>query len=111
MVFASVKANWSVSLARLRHTPAVTIDGQKIELLANIEQPDDALRGEGGAVGVGLFRSEFFMGKLATCRARGSPVPSLPPGAGWHAGPARHHPHHRRGRGQAAGTRATRTAT
>jgi phosphotransferase system enzyme I (PtsI) len=26
-------------LARLRHTPAVTIDGQKIELLANIEQP------------------------------------------------------------------------
>ena len=52
-------------LARLRHTPAVTIDGQKIELLANIEQPDDASAAvKAGAVGVGLFRSEFlFMGK------------------------------------------------
>jgi phosphotransferase system enzyme I (PtsI) len=29
-------------LARLRHTPAVTLDGLKIELLANIEMPDDA---------------------------------------------------------------------
>lgn len=52
-------------LGRLRHTPAVTLDGQKIELLANIEMPDDteaALRA--GAVGVGLFRSEFlFMGR------------------------------------------------
>jgi phosphotransferase system enzyme I (PtsI) len=52
-------------LARLRHTPAVTIDGQKIELLANIEQPDDAPAAvKAGAVGVGLFRREFlFMGK------------------------------------------------
>ena len=52
-------------LIRLRHTPAVTIDGHKIELLANIEQPGDteaAVRA--GAVGVGLFRTEFlFMGK------------------------------------------------
>jgi phosphotransferase system enzyme I (PtsI) len=52
-------------LSRLRHTPAVTLDAQKIELLANIEMPDDteaALRA--GAVGVGLFRSEFlFMGR------------------------------------------------
>ena len=52
-------------LNRLRHTPAITLDGQKIELLANIEMPEDA---EGavnaGAVGVGLFRSEFlFMGR------------------------------------------------
>ncbi|MDO9195520.1 phosphoenolpyruvate-utilizing N-terminal domain-containing protein, partial [Rhodoferax sp.] len=30
-------------LARLLHTPAVTLDGQKIELLANIEMPEDAL--------------------------------------------------------------------
>ena len=29
-------------LARLRHTPAITLDGQKVELLANIEQPSDA---------------------------------------------------------------------
>jgi len=52
-------------LTRLRHTPAVTIDGLIIELLANIEMPEDtdaALLA--GAVGVGLFRSEFlFMGR------------------------------------------------
>jgi len=52
-------------LARLLHTPAVTLDGQKIELLANIEMPDDAASAiRAGAVGVGLFRSEFlFMGR------------------------------------------------
>ena len=52
-------------LTRLRHTPAMTIDGQKIELLANIEMPEDAAGAvKGGAVGVGLFRSEFlFMGR------------------------------------------------
>ncbi|MDI1246936.1 MAG: phosphoenolpyruvate--protein phosphotransferase [Rhodoferax sp.] len=52
-------------LARLLHTPAVTLDGQKIELLANIEMPDDATSAlKAGAVGVGLFRSEFlFMGR------------------------------------------------
>ncbi|KQT12968.1 phosphoenolpyruvate--protein phosphotransferase [Ramlibacter sp. Leaf400] len=48
-------------LARLRHTPAVTIDGLKVELLANIEMPEDAPAAlEAGAVGVGLFRSEFL---------------------------------------------------
>ena len=52
-------------LTRLRHTPAVTLDDQKIELLANIESPDDAAAAiNAGAVGVGLFRSEFlFMGR------------------------------------------------
>jgi phosphotransferase system enzyme I (PtsI) len=52
-------------LSRLRHTPAVTLDGQKIELLANIEMPEDAQAAmNAGAVGVGLFRSEFlFMGR------------------------------------------------
>jgi phosphotransferase system enzyme I (PtsI) len=52
-------------LARLLHTPAVTLDGQKVELLANIEMPDDAASAlKAGAVGVGLFRSEFlFMGR------------------------------------------------
>ncbi|MGV3679102.1 MAG: phosphoenolpyruvate--protein phosphotransferase [Acidovorax sp.] len=52
-------------LSRLRHTPAVTIDGHRIELLANIEQPGDAVGAvRAGAVGVGLFRSEFlFMGR------------------------------------------------
>jgi phosphotransferase system enzyme I (PtsI) len=48
-------------LNRLRDTPAVTLDGQAVELLANIELPGDALAAlEAGAVGVGLFRSEFL---------------------------------------------------
>jgi phosphoenolpyruvate-protein phosphotransferase (PTS system enzyme I) len=52
-------------LSRLMHTPAITLDGQKIELLANIEMPEDAAPAlASGAVGVGLFRSEFlFMGR------------------------------------------------
>jgi len=52
-------------LGKLRKTPAVTRDGTHIHLLANIELPEDcggAL--DAGAVGVGLFRSEFlFMGR------------------------------------------------
>jgi phosphotransferase system enzyme I (PtsI) len=52
-------------LSRLRYMPSITLDGQKVELLANIEQPGDgpaAVRA--GAVGVGLFRTEFlFMGR------------------------------------------------
>ncbi|MBC7940323.1 MAG: phosphoenolpyruvate--protein phosphotransferase [Chitinophagaceae bacterium] len=48
-------------LNRLRHTPAVTLDGQPVELLANIELPGDAAGAvAAGAVGVGLFRSEFL---------------------------------------------------
>ncbi len=48
-------------LDRLRHTPAITLDGESVEMLANIESPDDAAYAlEAGAVGVGLFRSEFL---------------------------------------------------
>ena len=52
-------------LSRLLNTPAVTLDGEKIELLANIEMPEDAeVALKAGALGVGLFRSEFlFMGR------------------------------------------------
>ncbi|MDB5967077.1 MAG: ptsP, partial [Polaromonas sp.] len=52
-------------LNRLKHTPALTIDGQRVELLANIEMPADTVGAvNAGAVGVGLFRSEFlFMGR------------------------------------------------
>ncbi len=52
-------------LNRLINTPALTIDGQRVELLANIELPGDTLGAvKVGAVGVGLFRSEFlFMGR------------------------------------------------
>ncbi|MFS2100132.1 phosphoenolpyruvate--protein phosphotransferase [Variovorax sp. Varisp85] len=57
-------------LARLRHKPAVTLDGQRVELLANIEMPEDTVGAvKAGAVGVGLFRSEFlFMGRESTTR-------------------------------------------
>jgi len=53
-------------LSRLRHTPAITIDGHRVDLLANIEMPGDtAAAVAAGAVGVGLFRTEFlFMGRL-----------------------------------------------
>ncbi|MBK6714006.1 MAG: phosphoenolpyruvate--protein phosphotransferase [Burkholderiales bacterium] len=48
-------------LARLRNRPAVTLDGQRIELLANIELPSDCAAAlMAGAEGVGLFRSEFL---------------------------------------------------
>lgn len=48
-------------LARLRHTPAMTLDGERVELLANIELPSDAAAAlKAGCVGVGLFRSEFL---------------------------------------------------
>jgi phosphotransferase system enzyme I (PtsI) len=52
-------------LLKLKKTPAVTRDGTPITLLANIELPDDCAAAlESGAVGVGLFRSEFlFMGR------------------------------------------------
>lgn len=52
-------------LNRLKHTPAVTMDGQRVELLANIEMPDDTMGAvKVGAAGVGLLRSEFlFMGR------------------------------------------------
>jgi phosphoenolpyruvate-protein phosphotransferase (PTS system enzyme I) len=48
-------------LKRLRSTPASTLDGTPIELLANIELPDDVEQAlEAGASGVGLFRTEFL---------------------------------------------------
>ncbi len=51
-------------LGKLKKTPAVTRDGTRIHLLANIELPEDCSAAlDAGATGVGLFRSEFlFMG-------------------------------------------------
>jgi len=51
-------------LGKLKKTSAITRDGTFIHLLANIELPEDCAGAlELGAVGVGLFRSEFlFMG-------------------------------------------------
>ena len=52
-------------LGKLKKTPAITKDGTEIHMLANIELPEDCVSAlEAGAVGVGLFRSEFlFMGR------------------------------------------------
>jgi phosphotransferase system enzyme I (PtsI) len=52
-------------LGKLKKTPAITIDGTQISLLANIELPEDCAHAmEAGAHGVGLFRSEFmFIGR------------------------------------------------
>lgn len=48
-------------LKRLINTPTCTIDGTRIELLANIELPEEAKNLiDSGALGVGLFRSEFL---------------------------------------------------
>ena len=50
-----------LKLKRLRHTPAMTLDGSGVELHANIELPDDVVQArENGATGIGLFRSEFL---------------------------------------------------
>ncbi|KVG61561.1 phosphoenolpyruvate--protein phosphotransferase [Burkholderia pseudomultivorans] len=48
-------------LQRLKFSPTQTLCGTPIALHANIELPDDAKAAvEAGAVGVGLFRSEFL---------------------------------------------------
>jgi phosphotransferase system enzyme I (PtsI) len=51
----------AAALLRLRHAPAISADGQHCWLMANIELPEDlALARENGAVGVGLYRTEFL---------------------------------------------------
>jgi len=48
-------------LQRLKFSPTQTLCGNRIELCANIELPDDARAAvESGATGVGLFRTEFL---------------------------------------------------
>ena len=50
-----------VRLGRLRDKPAVTLDGVRVQMLANIELPTDAAAAlASGAEGVGLFRTEFL---------------------------------------------------
>ncbi len=48
-------------LARLRRLPAMTEDGEAVELQANMEIPAELpLIAQAGAVGIGLLRSEFL---------------------------------------------------
>lgn len=49
------------TLREMHDEPAVTLDGRRIELGANIEQPDDVEQVLSmGAESIGLFRTEFF---------------------------------------------------
>jgi phosphoenolpyruvate-protein phosphotransferase (PTS system enzyme I) len=51
-------------LQSLRTLPAVTLDGRAVVLRANVEFPDDAEAArEHGAEGIGLFRSEYLLGR------------------------------------------------
>ncbi len=59
-----LQSEWELErkkLKRLRTARANTLDGETVELHANIEKPEDiADAKENGATGVGLFRSEFL---------------------------------------------------
>jgi phosphotransferase system enzyme I (PtsI) len=49
------------SMLTLKDYPAITLDGRKIELSANVKRPQDAeLALSKGAKGVGLYRTEWF---------------------------------------------------
>jgi phosphoenolpyruvate-protein phosphotransferase (PTS system enzyme I) len=49
------------TLRDILHEPAITLDGQRVSLLANIEQASDAEQVKAnGAEGVGLFRTEYL---------------------------------------------------
>ncbi len=53
--------NLAVKLGTLRELPAETLDGQSIQLLANIEFPYEVKQcQERGADGIGLYRTEFL---------------------------------------------------
>ncbi len=50
-----------LKLKRLRKSPAATLDGTPVELLANIDLPQDVQAAlEQNAAGIGLFRTEFL---------------------------------------------------
>jgi len=60
-------ADARAALARLSDAPAMTLDGVRVTLEANIELPEEAQTAlAAGADAIGLFRSEFlFMGRTA----------------------------------------------
>jgi phosphotransferase system enzyme I (PtsI) len=52
------------ALAQIRGVPCVTRDGVRVRLLANAEFPDEAETAvQHGAEGIGLFRSEYLLGR------------------------------------------------
>jgi len=55
------RAQFEEKLALLREQPAVTLDGHRVTLAANIDVPEDMVQVQSsGADGVGLFRTEFL---------------------------------------------------
>jgi phosphoenolpyruvate-protein phosphotransferase (PTS system enzyme I) len=83
------RAAYEQSLDEYRTLAPVTADGIQIRLEANVESPDDAVRAqEGGADGIGLFRSEFLLAgagqaaltEEAQCLAYTRLVDSMAPG-------------------------------
>lgn len=58
---AEARGRLERQLARLRALPAITTDGVRIALLANLELPRDLdTADQGGAEGIGLLRTEFL---------------------------------------------------
>ncbi len=50
-----------VQLAEIRDLPAITLDGERINLYGNIEFPEEVTAAlNGGAEGIGLYRTEFL---------------------------------------------------
>lgn len=48
-------------LAKLKHLPAITLDGHQVEICANIGTEHDITKAqENGAEGIGLYRTEFL---------------------------------------------------
>ena len=85
-------------LQRLKFSPTQTLCGTKIDLYANIELPDDAKAAvEAGAVGVGLFRSEFLFASEGDA-GRGGAVRRVQAGRRVDEGHAGDDPHDRRRR-------------
>lgn len=54
--------DWEEEMAVIASLESVTRDGQYVELRANLDLPSEAIQAEAhGAVGVGLFRTEFLV--------------------------------------------------
>ncbi|MEM6331624.1 MAG: phosphoenolpyruvate--protein phosphotransferase [Planctomycetota bacterium] len=58
---ADQQRSLAVKLGELRDLPAETLDGQRVQLLGNIEFPGEVTQAlERGADGIGLYRTEFL---------------------------------------------------
>ncbi len=67
-------------LNRLRKAPTRTRDGSEIALWVNAERPEDvSLAHAAGAVGVGLYRTEFLFLQGKRCPTRTSSTKPMPP--------------------------------